>query len=417
MVSSTPNPAGEFMETPSSMPYTESAFCQKAVRPPEVDLSVEPDAPQRLNIVLPNYMKNYAFGGITSALELARELTGHYGHIRFVSLAPLGLLSEMFDFGDYVLDPGSRLVEMDSTSLGPLKCHQRDIFFCTIWTSALLWEEHARALKQARLQPNPFYYAIQDYEPGFYAWGYRERLCRATYGHPAHTHAIFNSHELHGYFQKKKLRFAGEHVVAPSLNPMLRGYLEHQDWTLTPKKRDQFVMLAYGRPGEHRNCFQTLTEGLDLFSKEADRRVLDKCTVISAGQAHPELIFEGGLRLQSVGKLPLNQYVAALENANIGISLMASPHPSYPPLEMATFGLKTITNAFANKNLTKTHPGFISLRQTTPRHLADALHKAVKLVQEAPEGPQKAQLPTVLSHLPWRNNIIMADIGRLDSPN
>lgn len=34
-----------------------------------------------------------------------------------------------------------------------------------------------------------------------------------------------------------------------------------------------------------------------------------------------------------------------------GISLMSSPHPSYPPLEMSVFGIKVITNNYSNKDL------------------------------------------------------------------
>ena len=35
----------------------------------------------------------------------------------------------------------------------------------------------------------------------------------------------------------------------------------------------------------------------------------------------------------------------------IGISLMVSPHPSYPPLEMAHLGMLVLTNGFGAKDL------------------------------------------------------------------
>ena len=52
---------------------------------------------------------------------------------------------------------------------------------------------------------------------------------------------------------------------------------------------------------------------------------------------------------------------------------MVSPHPSYPPLEMSTFGVKTITNSFENKDLTYFNPNIISLDNCTPNAIAKKL--------------------------------------------
>ena len=38
-----------------------------------------------------------------------------------------------------------------------------------------------------------------------------------------------------------------------------------------------------------------------------------------------------------------------MKRASIGISLMESPHPSYPPIEMALFGVNVITNIYESK--------------------------------------------------------------------
>ena len=52
---------------------------------------------------------------------------------------------------------------------------------------------------------------------------------------------------------------------------------------------------------------------------------------------------------------------------------MCSPHPSYPPLEMATFGVKTITNSFMTKDLSTFSPNIISVDDPTIGNLADAV--------------------------------------------
>ncbi|MFO8162944.1 MAG: hypothetical protein R6T98_00230, partial [Desulfatiglandales bacterium] len=62
----------------------------------------------------------------------------------------------------------------------------------------------------------------------------------------------------------------------------------------------------------------------------------------------------------------------------IGISLMISPHPSYPPLEMAHFGVLTITNSFANKDLSQWHQNIISIDILTPQNLCNTLVRAME---------------------------------------
>ena len=70
------------------------------------------------------------------------------------------------------------------------------------------------------------------------------------------------------------------------------------------------------------------------------------------------------------GKLSLEEYGGILLESAIGISLMISPHPSYPPLEMAAFDLAVITNKFFNKDLSEYHDNLISLENINPENIA-----------------------------------------------
>jgi hypothetical protein len=42
---------------------------------------------------------------------------------------------------------------------------------------------------------------------------------------------------------------------------------------------------------------------------------------------------------------------------------MLSPHPSYPPLEMAEAGMRVVANAFENKDLSRLHENISSFRR------------------------------------------------------
>ena len=77
------------------------------------------------------------------------------------------------------------------------------------------------------------------------------------------------------------------------------------------------------------------------------------------------------------GKASLEDYADYLNQALVGVSLMISPHPSYPPLEMAEAGLATITNAYAGKDLRRRFENIVSLTHLDPRSLADAIEETV----------------------------------------
>ena len=79
--------------------------------------------------------------------------------------------------------------------------------------------------------------------------------------------------------------------------------------------------------------------------------------------------------LKSLGKLTLEQYASIMLESYLAISLMVSPHPSYPPLEMSTFGVKTITNSYSNKDLGKFNENIISISNCSASAIADELIK------------------------------------------
>lgn len=62
---------------------------------------------------------------------------------------------------------------------------------------------------------------------------------------------------------------------------------------------------------------------------------------------------------------------------------MVSPHPSYPPLEMAANGIKVLTNTYENKDLSTLHENLESFTLFDPVNLALRL----KAMAQAPGNP------------------------------
>jgi hypothetical protein len=368
------------------------------------------DARVRLNVVLPNFYKDFAFGGITSAMELCREISRHYEDVRFVSLAPLGEDQEMFDFSRFAARPARTRLSRHSMAAGPLPCHQREVFLCTWWKTVLVWEALAAAMREAGLDPNPFYYFIQDYEPGFYPYGSPYAQCLRTYAHADLAHGVFNSSELATFFTRRGHKFARRYVIKPSLNPSILAWLKEHEFQLPPRDTERDVILCYGRPTQARNCFPALMEGLYRFFESMDPQERRRFVVFSAGLDHEDVILCPEVTVASLGKLPIKRYVALLAQAHVGVSLMASPHPSYPPLEMATCGAYTITNDFANKRLSKAHPLLHCLEHPVAEELVPALAQGVAWARANAGKPATSQLPANMSRLSWQQNVKRADI-------
>jgi len=93
--------------------------------------------------------------------------------------------------------------------------------------------------------------------------------------------------------------------------------------------------------------------------------------------------------LKIVGKLSLEEYSSYLRTASVGISLMLSPHPSYPPLEMAESGIVTITNSCFGKKLGRVADNIISLDRVTEDTIAEAIGSAIMRVPQTVDGRKR----------------------------
>lgn len=391
------------------IPYEFTRYVSEVVRDPEVSVTFGAARP-RLNVALPHVLREFAFGGVVSALELARHIGRHYEDIRFLSLAPLDG-RPTFDLTECLVRPGEQRATLEAVpEAGPLACHEREVFLCTYWPSVLLWEAYERAMAGQGRHAAPFYYFIQDFEPGFYPFGAKHARSLATYGHGERCVAVFNSSSLAAHFDGLGLAFSRGHVLKPSLNPALRAYLEERGHVLPPKPEDRIAILAYGRPEQPRNCFPVILEGLRRFVLAMPEAGRGKYMLLSAGQPHEDILLAPGAPLKSLGKLPIERYAAVLSFAHVGVSLMVSPHPSYPPLEMAAFGLVTITNRFGAKDISASHPLIASLDLPEPAALARELPRAVERAKALLGRPVRSEIPDCMDPRPWAEGLAELDI-------
>lgn len=328
----------------------------------------------RVNILLPSINQEHLFGGISTALSFFDHLTSRPGvRKRIITTDTMPNAEALKTFTGWTPVPWSEEsgAEQEIIAFGDrygktIPLGANDLFVATAWWTAFHAQEIMRWQQTTYSNPaNSIIYLIQDFEPGFYAWSSKYALAESTYRSDIPTIAIFNSSLLHDFFTNNGYRFNHEFIFEPVINRSLQ--LSLSTGTLCRKKKQ---ILVYGRPSVERNAFPLIVEALKSWVWQQPD--VHEWRILSAGETHRDLELGNGICLQALGKLTLEAYASVLRESAIGISLMISPHPSYPPMEMAMFGMSVITNVFRNKDLSSWHENIHSV-QPSVNALTEAL--------------------------------------------
>ena len=339
----------------------------------------------RLNLLVPSVKKKDIFGGIATALKFFQQLAEEMDvPTRFIvtdSTAEAGDEPEHYVLVDSMQESVEKhqVISFGDRSGKTIPVGKNDVFMATGWWTAYTifpvidWQSSTYSIEK-----HPLIYLIQDYEPGFYAWSSRYLMADSTYKSESPVIAVFNSKLLHEFFANKGYRFAKEYYFEPTLNSELKKILladQHQ----TKRKKQ---VLVYGRPSTQRNAFELVVDSLKQWCTTQEN--IQEWTILSAGEQHPDIDLGNGMKLHSVGKLSLEEYAKMMLETYMGVSLMVSPHPSYPPLEMATFGIHVVTNRYDNKNLSSFSKQIHSLDRCSATAVSKNLeHLASQFTEES----------------------------------
>lgn len=357
----------------------------------------DPDPRPRLTLVIPTLARRSAFGGVTTGLDIFFRLALQLCRQGALDLRILQTAAEDLEAENAAVQVARRL-GLDPSKIAfterfykgsTLPTRRAEIFVPYNWCCADNLLDVVAAQQQAFGGPRrPLVFPIQEYEPNFYAMSADQLLARQLYETDWPIHALVNSRQLADWLAMLGHSFARCHVFEPRLTEALRPFLP-QAASATRKPR----ILVYGRTEVARNCFPIVKQGLQLWAKRHPE--FAHWEVISAGAAHAPVPLARGRSMRSVGKLSLEDYARTLCETAVGLSLMASPHPSYPPLEMAHFGALTLTNGFANKDLSSAHDNLRSLKDARPEALAEALAETCREFEADPQTGARGQ-----SHMP-----------------
>ncbi|MDF1726886.1 MAG: hypothetical protein P1U53_03955 [Sulfitobacter sp.] len=382
-----------------------------------VQLAPRADADQRtprLNILTTTLSEGAAFGGLATLIDLplqvfAKALAPAGWQVRFINLDTAPAAGD--DIGAKYAQRHGIAPDLVSACHGcaagaPVPVGPGDIFLGSLWHSL------PATLPLLRFQqetfggaPLPYVSLLQDYEAGFHPWSSAFMLARAAYDADWSKALIFNSRELADYYAAQGHESSPSVVFEPVLNHALLKALKAPE---RPAKERR--ILFYGRPEQRRNCFYIGRRALEIWAESYSQA--DRWQVRSIGAAHDPFALANGAECRVLGKLTLEGYADELHRTAVGLSLMASPHPSYPPLEMAHFGALTVTNSFDCKDLGQWHENVTSLDVLDPERVAKALSDACARFDADPEAGLRGQTRKP-HYLAGHDDAVLRDIGEM----
>lgn len=351
---------------------------------------------KRINLLVPSINPEHVFGGISTALKFFEKLieeSGYCSRIILTDATPsrtaLKQYKDKYTYVKASKDSYARhqIVGYSDRYMQSIPVSENDYFMFTGWWTAYCAQEaYLEFTKETGIKPNKFINFIQDYEPGFYPWSSRYLLADSTYRNEYPQLAVFNSKLLHEFFIQNGYSFYKEYEFDPVLNGKLKEILEKNFGKVNKKKQ----ILVYGRPSVDRNAFSIVVSSLKKWVE--NQKDIEDWEILSAGEYHLPVDLGRGKELVSVGKLTIEQYAQTMLDTYAGISLMSSPHPSYPPLEMSVFGIKVITNNYSNKDLSSFNSNITSVASASPSVIAaklneicDGYSKEVEIKNENPD--------------------------------
>lgn len=299
------------------------------------------DGELRLNLVTDTLDASSLLGGVATALIIATEYANEMDcELRIITRkggANPGNYKMIMELNG--IEPAKRVsfysdYERFSQPVDyKLEISPNDIFFATSWWSAM-------AITQTTIRKR-FFYILQEVETFFYNYGGERLLCDQIMKNE-NIDFIINSGYLYRYFEKTEPNIIRNGCY---FEPAFSRKLYCQPHFT---EKTKYKLFFYARPNNPRNLYQI---GVMLLNRAVSSGVLDmnEWDIYCVGQDAPVIKFSNGAESINLGQLSWAEYADFLSDIDLGLCLMYTPHPSYPPFDVACSGGVVISNKMLNK--------------------------------------------------------------------
>ncbi len=341
----------------------------------EISVRVDNNRPRSINVFLPDISPNLSAGPL-SVLYFIKFLVEAGYHVRLLvdSFKPECELRSILHQQSADLDDAMERIEVEGFKLrnsGEICVNSKDMSVATLFNTA-----YAAKQIQKKCDDKKFIYFIQDDEREFFAASSLKYIVENIYHWDYYP--IFFTSILKDFFlsenvdnlKKKNVPLIDQGCPANYFLPDFEKFKERSS-----KKK----FIFYARPQSLRNCYELAM----YIINNATRKGIFTQDWELYGMGFPskaDISLSNGFRLHMLPNMPLDNYKKMLSSFDVGLSLMATPHPSMPPLDLAMSGCIVVTNACKTK--TSEVMGAISKNiicgDSTIESLEEALTLAIK---------------------------------------
>ena len=332
-----------------------------------------PDDARRVNIVTDSVNVGSLFGGVATALILAALRANAIGaKLRIVTRTespdPNGVHRVLSTNGIALrVSPDLTFVPVSGSDIF-LDVHNLDEFITTSW-----WVTYSTLRS---IEPERVTYLLQEDERMFYPHGDDRLRCQETISR-ADIRFLINTRLLHDFLVADGLKNIAQ--CATWFEPAFPDAVFHSNTRETGAKRK---LCFYARPNNLRNLFY---RGIELLNDALLRGFLDpdKWDIVFVGKDIPRLTLACGCEPILLGTMAWDEYATFLQTVDLGVYLMATPHPSYPPLDLAASGGVVLTNRFGSKTDLSDYSENIIVADLDVESLLEGLRQALALTLDA----------------------------------
>ena len=261
----------------------------------------------------------------------------------------------------------------------PINVSPDDLFITTSWWST-------KNTMQA-IDPAQILYILQEDERMFYPGGDEQLRCAEVLGNHR-LRFVVNTEMLYDYFASQGLS-----------NVTTRGtWFEPSfpcnSYRFEESSREKLNFFFYARPNNVRNLFYRGVEALNtaLWKGVVDPR---EWTFYLVGKDLEDISLPCGVRPTLLQSLRWDEYTALIRMIDLGLSLMYSPHPSYPPLDLAACGAVAVTNRFGPKQSLEAYSKNIICSELSLDAMVDSLAEGVSLAKNSTRRRDNYQAQTI----------------------
>lgn len=351
---------------------------------------------KRVTVVTDSISKGSLFGGVGTAIILAAKLAILTDAVlriitRTERAPPENIEHILAVYGIQLQSEVQFVFSANEERLHEIDLQPDDLFITTSWWTT--------AATLPSVPHEKIVYLLQEDERMFYPFGDDRLRCEEVLSQ-TDIRFLINTKLLFDHLTSSGLpNMASKGIwFEPAFPP---GLFHPRKPMESGKKRFFF----YARPNNSRNLFYL---GLNVIDRAVSQGILnaDEWEICLVGKDIPAVSFAEQVVPRRYEDMSWSEYAEFAGTVDLALSLMYTPHPSYPPLDMAASGAVVVTNRFGNKiDLSRYSPNIIC-SELNVAALVDALREGVAL-SKSPErrsnfernGLQKSWQETLASTL------------------